>query len=931
MRKTKWAAVPCLVASFGCAGGIAAAGTVTVVDGDSFSYVYNGEKTDTEPGSTIQGGQSGHVSNVEGGTVGSALYGGYSYDGSAAGNIVNIEGGTIDSCDVFGGHVADGKGSVENNTVNVTGGTFVGGYPIYGGVSRSTDADAGIVAGNTVNITGGTFPTGMRVFVRGGARFAAGAVTGNIVNIKDVSLIGDICGGYSSVNGNFTLANNIVTLSNISLTGTVYGGYWSGTNGTVATTDNTVSLESIEITGSVYGGSITTDTTGNTLLLGNHVQSDGSVKYSGTGNNIINKVSNTVQNFATVRLAPSLQWSPGATVMSANAFTRCGALDVSAATGLFDATTFGIMTLLSSGTADNFKNLSLTYPDGTKTLNAATPSATIFRRAMSSSKNGVKVDFDAAHTVSVNADGKNTYKKVVYAVEAEPVKQIALGEMVWGTGRDIASEGFVCDGNTTVEADKLTFARPETIAANTSMTLVAANRELAEMAARTKNISYTVSPVPGVTVDAELRGSYASSGGIVAYIAEANAASKLTFGDVEWKTEGALLDHATTLARVSFDGADVDTTNIHFTNVQSLEAHKKMTLISSFGDTVGTITGTKYKVGSTLEGEGRASLVGRDLIFTTGTGTDREPLTPQEQTHNSVMGAEVAMAALSAGNDFVGAATEGLALVSNVGADGVSTYAGMGGGAMRQETGSHIDCHTWNAILAIGHENKKGNASFQYGAFFEYGTGNYTTHNGDERGDGVARYTGGGLLAKYTRADGVYVEGSLRAGGVHDDARNLLRDDNGVPYSYETDAPYFGGHIGFGRENALANGNSLDVYGKYFCNRRNGVSFDAGGRYDLDAVTSQVLRVGARYTMKREKWNFYGGVAYEHELDGKAEGTADGLAIRGADVGGGSFRGELGATVRPDENSPWRMDFNVTGFAGKKRGLSGGVSVALMF
>ena len=43
MRKTKWAAVPCLVASFGCAGGIAAAGTVTVVDGDSFSYVYNGE------------------------------------------------------------------------------------------------------------------------------------------------------------------------------------------------------------------------------------------------------------------------------------------------------------------------------------------------------------------------------------------------------------------------------------------------------------------------------------------------------------------------------------------------------------------------------------------------------------------------------------------------------------------------------------------------------------------------------------------------------------------------------------------------------------------------------------------------------------------------------------------------------------------------
>ena len=51
------------------------------------------------------------------------------------------------------------------------------------------------------------------------------------------------------------------------------------------------------------------------------------------------------------------------------------------------------------------------------------------------------------------------------------------------------------------------------------------------------------------------------------------------------------------------------------------------------------------------------------------------------------MGAEVGMAALSAGNDFVGAATEGLASATNTGADGVSSFAQMGGGRMRQETG----------------------------------------------------------------------------------------------------------------------------------------------------------------------------------------------------------------------------------------------------
>ena len=171
----------------------------------------------------------------------------------------------------------------------------------------------------------------------------------------------------------------------------------------------------------------------------------------------------------------------------------------------------------------------------------------------------------------------------------------------------------------------------------------------------------------------------------------------------------------------------------------------------------------------------------------------------------------------------------------------------------------------------------------------------------------------------------------MRAGSVHEDARDVLRNANGVPYSYETNAAYLGAHLGVGKEIRFDDIHSLDVYGKYFYNRKNGVSFDAGGHYDLDAVTSSVIRLGARYTVKREKWSFYAGVAYEHELDGKAAGTADGVAIRGADTSGGSFRGELGATMKPDENSPITLDFNVSGFAGKKQGFSGGVSILFMF
>ncbi|MBE6106637.1 autotransporter outer membrane beta-barrel domain-containing protein [Anaerovibrio lipolyticus] len=393
----------------------------------------------------------------------------------------------------------------------------------------------------------------------------------------------------------------------------------------------------------------------------------------------------------------------------------------------------------------------------------------------------------------------------------------------------------------------------------------------------------------------------------------------------EWE-KPALTLTGTGIAQNS-DGswATIDTRGITFTGVDALNAGQKTTLIKNkmtgFG---GTILSGKYKVGTTLEGLGTASISDDDLIYTIDKGTKMEA---QEQTHNTVMGAEVGMAALSAGNDFVGAATEGLSMAGNTGTDGMATYANMGGGSMNVETGSHVKTHTWNAILALGHKNEKKLSTTEYGAFFEYGTGNYSTFNGDERGDGSTRYTGGGILGKWQKNNGFYVEGSLRAGSIHDDAHNVLRDGAGNPYSYDTDATYWGAHIGVGREIKLNKTDILDLYAKYFYNHRGSVSFDAGGHYDLGAVESSVLRVGTRYTVKQnDNINYYGGLAVEHEFCGRASGFADGVAIRGADISGTSVRGEIGATFRPGEKSNVTLDLNLSGFAGKKQGLTGGLS-----
>lgn len=522
------------------------------------------------------------------------------------------------------------------------------------------------------------------------------------------------------------------------------------------------------------------------------------------------------------------------------------------------------------------------------------------------------------------------HTKLVYEKGLFEVANIGVKDFEFGKPMEItANYDF---SNADVDPKNVSFRKPEEIAAGSFTVILKANETLADINKEAK-AEYSAAPVAGVSVDATLVGKFKSEGDTLSYTAESNRASQLTFGDVEWLDSRPLIDHTTTMKNVSFEGANVDTTKINFTNIQAMEASRRMTLVKDFGATIGNIEGTEYTVGSVYKGKGVASLEGKDLVFTAQTGTEKM----QEQTHNTLMGAEAAVASLSAGDEFIKNATNEIGNPANIGADGVSIYAKMGVNSMRQETGSHIKANTWNAILSVGKQKKFSDSTLDYGFFYEHGQGNYTAYNGDLRGDGNITYNGGGLLAKWKKNDGFYVDGSLRIGRLKDKSNNMLVDMYGRGYSYETDAPYFGGHIGVGKEFDVGHGNAVDVYAKYTYGQRNAVSFDAGGHYELDAVRSQVFSIGARYLMKRDKWNFYGGLAYEHELDGRATGrvTAPGAAtseaIRSASTAGGSIKAEIGASMKPDEDSPWSLDLNVAGFAGQKQGVQGSVSVSLAF
>ena len=105
------------------------------------------------------------------------------------------------------------------------------------------------------------------------------------------------------------------------------------------------------------------------------------------------------------------------------------------------------------------------------------------------------------------------------------------------------------------------------------------------------------------------------SGNEATYEVTENKATKLTFGDVEWKSEGALIVRP---ANISFNEAAIDTESLSFTNIGYLTTNSSMTLVAGFGSSVGTIKGASYAVGLGI-GDSSVSLSDGNLIFTAGT------------------------------------------------------------------------------------------------------------------------------------------------------------------------------------------------------------------------------------------------------------------------------------------------------------------------
>jgi outer membrane autotransporter protein len=270
-------------------------------------------------------------------------------------------------------------------------------------------------------------------------------------------------------------------------------------------------------------------------------------------------------------------------------------------------------------------------------------------------------------------------------------------------------------------------------------------------------------------------------------------------------------------------------------------------------------------------------------------------------------------------------------------------FSAVSGGMSRYKTGSHVDVSgaALMAGLSFGADLNAGRLTL--GAFFEYGNGSYDTYNSfstaSVRGKGDMRHAGGGVLGRMDFAAAgpghAYGEGSVRAGVAHNEYRSSdLRDALGREASYETDAAWYGFHIGSGYVWNITDRASFDLYGKYFWTRQKGDSarLSTGESVTFKDADSSRVRVGSRVAWRvNDIVSPYAGAAYEHEYDGKIRAATNGYAIDAPSLRGGTGIGELGLSLKPSKTLPLAFDLGVQGYVGKREGVTGSLQATCEF
>lgn len=263
----------------------------------------------------------------------------------------------------------------------------------------------------------------------------------------------------------------------------------------------------------------------------------------------------------------------------------------------------------------------------------------------------------------------------------------------------------------------------------------------------------------------------------------------------------------------------------------------------------------------------------------------------------------------------------------------VNPFITMSANNQKLDTGSHVDLKAWNMNLGFAKKINNNSGKLIIAPVIEYGRGSYDSYlDNGTHGDGDAHFWGAGLMAKQLNDDGLYYEGSLRAGRMSTDYQSAVA--GGI--KYDSDATYYAAHLGMGKVVQLNDKDTIDYYGKLFYTRQQGdkVTVGTGATYDFDATTSLRTRLGARYTHQlSEKNAFYAGLAWQHEFDGESNAIVA-TTLGSASAPAPSMKGDTGIMElgwRVNNSDKFELGFGVNGSIGKQKGVGFNLSLNFSF
>ena len=261
---------------------------------------------------------------------------------------------------------------------------------------------------------------------------------------------------------------------------------------------------------------------------------------------------------------------------------------------------------------------------------------------------------------------------------------------------------------------------------------------------------------------------------------------------------------------------------------------------------------------------------------------------------------------------------------------GLEIFMDIGAGHMKTKTGggSHIVSNTQNYDLGAGKIVKNQSSKNYFAPLLEHHTGDYDSYlSNGKKGVGETKYTAAGFITRQMQNNGMYYEGSIRAGRAKNDFSTDDFELNGTPIhlSYSMSAPLYATHLRIGNFKRLSPSVVCDVYGIYAYARQNGMSSDlsTGEHVSFGAVHANRLKLGYKMTTRTSRIStVYTGLAYQYDSNSSSTARSADWEHTSAGASGSSGMIELGWQIKPRQDMPLMVDIYATGWVGYHKGAT---------